>query len=80
MDNSSVHGEYEGGNLDDMIDEFEERVENDPDVTIEDLISDYEKPLYGGCDKYTRLSGVLKLYNSEKPRQFARDIINKYML
>uniref|UniRef100_A0A803MUG7 Transposase-associated domain-containing protein n=1 Tax=Chenopodium quinoa TaxID=63459 RepID=A0A803MUG7_CHEQI len=44
MDNSNVYGEYEGNNLEDMIDEIEERVENDPDVTIEDLISDSEKP------------------------------------
>uniref|UniRef100_A0A803N471 Uncharacterized protein n=1 Tax=Chenopodium quinoa TaxID=63459 RepID=A0A803N471_CHEQI len=57
------HIDYEGDNLEDMIDGFEERVEDDPDVTVQELISDSEKPLYPGCDKYTRLSSVLKLYN-----------------
>ena len=30
---------------------------------FERLVSDYEKPLYGGCIKFIRMSAVLKLYN-----------------
>ncbi|XP_006429639.2 uncharacterized protein LOC102623946 isoform X2 [Citrus sinensis] len=36
----------------------------DNDVeSLRDLLEDAEKPLYPGCSKYTKLSGLLKLYN-----------------
>ncbi|KAL2903695.1 Phosphoglycerate kinase, partial [Bienertia sinuspersici] len=52
----------EGDRLEDMMSQFVQKLDDNPDV-IEELLSDSEKPLYGGCSNYTKLAAVLKLYN-----------------
>ncbi|KAL2898450.1 putative caffeoyl-CoA O-methyltransferase 3, partial [Bienertia sinuspersici] len=47
-----------------MMSQFVQKLDDNPDV-IEELLSDSEKPLYGGCSNYTKLADVLKLYNSK---------------
>ncbi|XP_074283698.1 uncharacterized protein LOC141608235 [Silene latifolia] len=51
----------EGDRLEDMMSQFEERVYDEPNIA-EEVLSDFEKPLYTDC-KYNKLSAVLRLYN-----------------
>ncbi|XP_021733290.1 uncharacterized protein LOC110700110 [Chenopodium quinoa] len=54
---------HNGGNrLEDMMRVAQDQFNENP-TTFERMLSDYEKPLYQGCKKYTRLSVVLRLYN-----------------
>ena len=48
--------------LEDMLQAVGKNFNSNPS-TFETLLNDSEKPLYDGCAKYTKLSGVLKLYN-----------------
>ncbi|XP_021727425.1 uncharacterized protein LOC110694556 [Chenopodium quinoa] len=57
-----VHNNNEGDGLEDMLHAVEDQFDNNPSM-LESLLNDYEKPLYEGCTKYTRLSAILKLYN-----------------
>ena len=52
----------EGDRLEDMLRDAQDQFNDNP-ATFERLLSDSEKPLYPGCEKYTRLSAVLRLYN-----------------
>jgi len=54
--------EIMGDRLDDMIRDVEDEINERPHV-LERLLSDAQKPLYPGCTKYRRLSGLLKLFN-----------------
>ena len=52
----------EGDRLEDMLRVAQDQFNDNP-AMFERLLSDSEKPLYPGCEKYTRLSAVLRLYN-----------------
>lgn len=56
------HDVDEGDNLEDMLYDVQDKFNDDP-TKFESLLSDFEKPLYLGCEKYSRLSAILKLYN-----------------
>ena len=54
----------EGGNLDQLLRDLEEDFGNDKQYHVfENLYEDSKKYLYPGCTKFTKLQGVLKLYN-----------------
>ncbi|KAL2897710.1 Amylosucrase [Bienertia sinuspersici] len=46
--------------LEDMMSQFVQKLDDNPDDN-EELLSDSEKPLYGGCSNYTNLAAALKL-------------------
>ncbi|XP_056688671.1 uncharacterized protein [Spinacia oleracea] len=53
---------YDDDGVEEMINALQESIQDCPEM-LENLSSDAKKPLYNGCSKFSRLSGVLKLLN-----------------
>ncbi|XP_056691937.1 uncharacterized protein [Spinacia oleracea] len=53
---------YDDDGVEELINALEENIQDFPEM-LENLSTDAKNPLYPGCSKFSRLSGVLKLLN-----------------
>ncbi|KAD3336088.1 hypothetical protein E3N88_31607 [Mikania micrantha] len=57
------HSNDPSDNLDDMLHDLETNIDEDEQTKLQHLFEDAEKPLYTNCEKFSKLSAVLKLFN-----------------
>ncbi|KAD7117110.1 hypothetical protein E3N88_04378 [Mikania micrantha] len=72
-DNMQINDSYEADdndqstnpndNLNELLHDLETNIDEDEQRKLHDLFYDAEKPLYPGCEKFSKLNDVLKLFN-----------------
>ncbi|XP_056690226.1 uncharacterized protein [Spinacia oleracea] len=69
---------YDDEGVEEMINALQESIEDCPEM-LENLSIDAKKPLYSGCSKFSRLSGVLKLLSIKASNGVTDKCFTKFM-
>ena len=61
--NLDVNDNLNDDNLNNMLNDLENDIGDSEQDKLQQLFEDSEKPLYNGCENFTKLSAVMKLFN-----------------